>query len=107
MYIGVHVTLFLLCLNNLWTQRKENPKWAYSWIAYIVILFIFGSMANALDMHIGQSIFVDNRNFPGGPAAYNTATFSAPVNVLCTAACTIGGWFQDALLVIPARQDGL
>lgn len=56
-------------------------------------------MANGVDMRGSQIIFVDNRNFPGGPAAYTSTTYSEPINLMCTAACVIGGWLQDALLV--------
>ncbi|THH30171.1 hypothetical protein EUX98_g4015 [Antrodiella citrinella] len=96
---GIHVALFFLCFNHLWTQRKRRPRRTYAWLAYISALFILGSVSNGIDMHMGQVIFVDNRNFPGGPGAFASTIFTVPVNIICTAACVIGGWLQDALLI--------
>ncbi|KAH8101399.1 hypothetical protein BXZ70DRAFT_891770 [Cristinia sonorae] len=96
---GVHATLFFLCLSQLLAQRKARPRRSYALIAYISLLFILGSLANGIDMRMGQSIFVDNRDYPGGPGAYAPTTFTVPINVICTAACVIGAWLQDALML--------
>jgi len=96
---GVHATLFFLCFTQLWAQRKSRPRSSYAWMAYISALFILGSVANGIDMHMGQVIFVDNRTYPGGPGAYASTTFTVPINIICTIACVIGAWLQDALLI--------
>ncbi|TCD68583.1 hypothetical protein EIP91_010372 [Steccherinum ochraceum] len=96
---GVHATLCFICLSYFWAQRRNRPRQSYAWMMYISMIFILGSIANAMDMRMSQVIFVDNRNFPGGPGAYATTTFTVPVNIVCTAACVIGGWFMDALLI--------
>ncbi|TCD68585.1 hypothetical protein EIP91_010374 [Steccherinum ochraceum] len=96
---GVHATLFFTCLTYLWPQRRANPRQTYGWITYISILFTLGSIANGVDMHMGQVIFVDNWNYPGGPGAFSRTVFTVPVNILCTGACAVGGWFMDALLI--------
>ena len=98
-YAGIHVALFILCFNCLWEAKKTRPRYAYAWMTYITLLFLLGSLANAIDMRMSQMIFVDNRDFPGGPGAYAVTTYTVPINILCTAACVIGGWLQDALLV--------
>ncbi|TCD68582.1 hypothetical protein EIP91_010371 [Steccherinum ochraceum] len=96
---GVHVTLFFICLNMLWSQRKARPRQTYTWIAYIVLLFILGSLANGINMKVNVLMFVNNRDYPGGPTAYDKATFSVPINLICTSACILGAWLQDALLL--------
>ncbi|KAH8101397.1 hypothetical protein BXZ70DRAFT_891760 [Cristinia sonorae] len=96
---GVHVTMFFLCLSMLWGQRKTRPRQTYVWIAYIVILFILGSLANGINMKVNVLMYVDNRDYPGGPTAYDKDTFSVPINLICTTACILGAWFQDALLL--------
>ncbi|TCD68584.1 hypothetical protein EIP91_010373 [Steccherinum ochraceum] len=93
---GVHATLFFLCLSYFWSQRKSNPRHTYVWMGYITALFVLGSIANAMDMRMGQVIFVDNRHYPGGPWAFMETTYTVPVNVVC---CVIGGWLMDGLLI--------
>lgn len=89
----------------LWSQRKARPRQTYTWIAYIVLLFILGSLANGINMKVNVLMFVNNRDYPGGPTAYDKATFSVPINLICTSACILGAWLQDALLVCSCSQS--
>lgn len=50
-------------------------------------------------MYQSQFVFVDNRDFPAGPAAFAILSQTNRLNIVCTAVCIIGGWLQDALLV--------
>lgn len=97
--LGVHATLFFMCFTSLWAQRKTRSRHAYAWMSYISLLFILGSITNGIDMRLSQVVFVDYRSYPAGPAAFTATTYTVPINILCTAACMIGGWLQDALLV--------
>ncbi|TCD68387.1 hypothetical protein EIP91_010896 [Steccherinum ochraceum] len=97
---GVQLTLFLLCFNHLWSERKDKTRTrTYFWMVYIVILFSLGTIGNAVNMRITELSFVDNRNFPGGPSAYEVELNFIPLNIAGTAAYIINGWLQDGLLL--------
>ena len=43
--------------------------------------------------------FIDNRNYPGGPGAYNVAQSTNTVAVICNSVYIVNSWLQDTLLV--------
>jgi hypothetical protein len=46
-----------------------------------------------------QSIYIDNRNYPGGPWIYFLATQSLPINVIFYATLFVLTFLSDLLLV--------
>lgn len=64
----------------------------------MTVLFIIGSISAGLNMSMVKIIFLDNRNYPGGPAAFATQILSLP-NLVCAACAVIGSWLADGLLV--------
>ncbi|KAI0258330.1 hypothetical protein BC834DRAFT_975244 [Gloeopeniophorella convolvens] len=97
---GSAFTLFAICLNILIKQtNRTNIKIKGAFIAYITILFILGTIFMVSSAEFTQLAFIDNRNFPGGPAAYENAMFSIPVDMAGNAAFVLTTWFADALLV--------
>ncbi|KAI0258510.1 hypothetical protein BC834DRAFT_835454 [Gloeopeniophorella convolvens] len=97
---GSAFTLFAICLNILVKQtNRTNIKIKGAFIAYISILFILGTIFMAASAEFTQMAFIDNRNYPGGPAAYENAMFSIPVDMAGNVAFVLTAWFADALLV--------
>ncbi|KAI0259602.1 hypothetical protein BC834DRAFT_962042 [Gloeopeniophorella convolvens] len=97
---GSAFTLFAICLNILVKQtNRTNIKIKGAFIAYITILFILGTIFMAASAEFTQLAFIDNRNYPGGPAAYENAMFSIPVDMAGNVAFVLTTWFADALLV--------
>ena len=68
-------------------------------LAYISCVFILGSIGNAVQMRLLQLAYVDDRNYPGGPGAFEELNGSIRVNVVGTAAYCVNAWFADGLLV--------
>ena len=95
---GVHLTLYFTCLALFWEDRKREDRRTWPWITYMTVLFITGSISTGLNMFMVKLIFLDNRNYPGGPAAFATQVLSLP-NLVCAACAVIGGWLADGLLV--------
>lgn len=68
-------------------------------IAYITLNFILGSIGNAANIKFNEMVFIDDRDFPGGPNAFFTQQNSVTINVLAYAVYIVNTWTQDGLLV--------
>lgn len=97
--LGVHATLYFICLSLFWSSRKRDLKTSWIFGTYITINFILGSIGNAANILDTQYTFIDNRAFPGGPLAYAVVSYGIPFNVAGFVAYVINAWFQDGLLV--------
>ncbi|GJE95612.1 hypothetical protein PsYK624_117980 [Phanerochaete sordida] len=96
---GVHMTLFIMCFSAWWSARSHSPKTAYIMLAFISCIFILGTIGNGTQMKLLQVAYVDERNFPGGPGAFETLEGSIQVSVIGTAAYSVAAWFSDGLLL--------
>ncbi|EIN10132.1 hypothetical protein PUNSTDRAFT_35722, partial [Punctularia strigosozonata HHB-11173 SS5] len=96
---GLNVALFLLCAPLLWAQRKRSPKYAYSMLAFVCTTFGLATIANGLALYINQLTFIDERNYPGGPAAFAIEQNSITINIVAIAFYLFNQWLQDGLLL--------
>ncbi|CAL1697855.1 unnamed protein product [Somion occarium] len=94
---GAHLTLFFQCFELLWSVRRKQPKFAYTFLVYISALSICSAIG-AASFRINQQAFVNNRNFPGGPAQYGLLSFNS-LNVLGPGGYMAASWLQDGLLL--------
>ncbi|KZV99267.1 hypothetical protein EXIGLDRAFT_250542 [Exidia glandulosa HHB12029] len=95
---GMHALLFGLCVYVM-TQRRADLK-MYRWsLVYIFALFICGTLNLAFGIKWNQMIWIDNRNFPGGPNAFVGMMFSDPINVASNAAYVTGAILADAFVL--------
>lgn len=68
-------------------------------IVYITILFSLESMSVAAGVWIVEEIYVNNRDYPGGPWAYFLATQNQPENVLFAVSTFLLTFLSDLLVV--------
>ncbi|KZV85748.1 hypothetical protein EXIGLDRAFT_653805 [Exidia glandulosa HHB12029] len=94
---GVHATLFFLTLTLLCARPRTQWK-DYGWIVYITLMFVLSSVGNGGQFKFTELSWIDNRNYPGGPGAYETEQ-AAPSSTMCNIAYIINGWLQDALII--------
>lgn len=66
-------------------------------------MFIVSSLGNGGQFKFTQMIWIDNREYPGGPGAYFAEQSTAFESTLCNAAYIVNGWLQDALIVCPSH----
>lgn len=83
----------------LLAQRRKHPRVSWTMIAYITLNFILGSIGNAANIKFNEMVFIDDRDFPGGPNAFFTQQNSVTINVLAYAVYIVNTWTQDGLLV--------
>lgn len=97
---GVVLTLFVMCFYLLVKEiNHRNMRRQIFLLTFISIIFTFGSLFVGGNSKFAQQAFVEYRNFPGGPAAFEEAMFSDPVDEIANVAFIVGNWFMDAFLV--------
>jgi hypothetical protein len=74
-------------------------------IFYITLLFVIESIYTAVQARTVQIMYIDNRNYPGGPWAYFLATQNLPVNVMFYATLFVLTFLSDLLVV--SRLNGV
>ncbi|EIN10129.1 hypothetical protein PUNSTDRAFT_43150 [Punctularia strigosozonata HHB-11173 SS5] len=98
---GLNLALFVQCVPLLWAQRKRDPKYSYAALLFVGLIFSFSTIANGIAMFMNQLAFVDDRNYPGGPAVF--ASEQVPItqnlNLVATACYFFNQWLQDGFLL--------
>ncbi|EIW81725.1 hypothetical protein CONPUDRAFT_72131 [Coniophora puteana RWD-64-598 SS2] len=95
---GVHLTLFALCFNMLLsTRRKTTGDWFH--LVYICVVFVLGTIGNALTSRWSEMGFIDNVNFPGGPNKFSEAENTNWVLVTSESVYVVNLWLADGLLL--------
>ncbi|KAF8623262.1 hypothetical protein AX15_006437 [Amanita polypyramis BW_CC] len=95
---GVQLVLYVTCVLHLWSQRKRRGKIAISLLIYVTLLLIIESFLVASCTWIVEDMYINNRNYPGGPLAYFLETNLPGYNMLlATLLCLT---FLSDLLVI-------
>lgn len=68
-------------------------------LAFVVLIFTLSTIFQGAAMQFTQQAFVDDRNFPGGPNAYEIVEFSIPIDALANDCLVVSTFLSDALLV--------
>lgn len=68
-------------------------------MAYITVAFLISSIAIEGVFQFAQMIFIDDREYPGGPSAFLVEQSTASVSVMSQVAYIMSCWLQDGLLV--------
>ena len=100
MYMVFHSTHLLLNSKSgfAWKSASGIVKF---YVIYGFILLILNTFAIAANQLMGQFMWIEYRNFPGGPFSYYLENSTLWINILGTAACIVGNYLNDALLVLP------
>jgi len=93
LYIAFHTTYLLSCEKN---QRGTSKIFLFG---YIALLIISQTLALASQAGAGQLMWVEHRDFPGGPVAYFNSTGSSWNNVGGTVFVLLTNFMGDLILV--------
>ncbi|KAF9810353.1 hypothetical protein IEO21_06973 [Rhodonia placenta] len=89
-----------MCFKLLVRQMdRTNRRRHLILLVFISVLFILGTIFVYSLSEFTQLAFIEQRNFPGGPSAYENDMFWIPVDELGVAVWVIGNWLMDLLLV--------
>jgi len=95
---GVLFALSCQCLHSLLLYPR-NKKIQWHLVVYVATLFALSTVAFGTEIKFNELTFVDDRNYPGGPLAYNFDQYNNPANVATFASSFIAAWFVDAFLI--------
>ena len=96
--IGVQFVLWAICALYLRRQHKKGRKTFYL-LCYITLLLAIETAYAVVQARTVQLMYVENRNYPGGPWQYFLDTQNLPVNVIFTAAFFSLTFLCDLLVV--------
>lgn len=103
---GVELALFTMCFHLLVKQMNyRNKTRQICLLLFISVLFVLGTIFVGGSMKFAQQAFVEYRNFPGGPAAFEQVMFSDPVDELANISWVVGNWLMDTFLVSNIVQN--
>lgn len=78
---GTQLVLYATCARYLWETRKRRSQSRFI-LAYITLLLAVETVYQSAQAHTVQMVYVDNRNYPGGPWRYFMARQDLPVKVI-------------------------
>lgn len=96
---GIQLMLYLACARYLWNQRQKRKLQPLFLLAYITVLILVETVYVAVQHRTIQDMYVDNRNYPGGPWQYFLATQYLPENVIFIATLFILTFLSDILVL--------
>ncbi|KAF8838979.1 hypothetical protein BDN67DRAFT_970798 [Paxillus ammoniavirescens] len=99
---GIVMALFWLCFRNLWCRIKikdASRSRNICFLVYICLMAVLGSLFLASNSKFTQLAFINHRDYPGGPSAYEQQMFSVGVDEIGNVSFTLANWLADSLLV--------
>ncbi|KAG7440194.1 uncharacterized protein BT62DRAFT_938261 [Guyanagaster necrorhizus] len=95
---GIQTVLYVSCATYLWKRRKQNPI-ALFLLAYITLLLSIEAIFVGVQANTVQMIYIDNRNYPGGPWQFFLDTQNLAVNVIFYATLFVMTFLSDILVL--------
>lgn len=99
-FYGMQFTLFFICLDMLFRSfSRSSSKQHLVTIAFLVLVFVMSTLFMFSSVASTERAFIDDRNYPGGPDAYEEQMSEISLSESGNAALMIGQWVMDLLLV--------
>ncbi|RPD64750.1 hypothetical protein L226DRAFT_607814 [Lentinus tigrinus ALCF2SS1-7] len=95
---GIMLVLWTSCVRYLWNQRRRSPKTTLLLI-YLCLLFVVETIFCIVQARTVQVIYIENRNYPGGPWQYFLDTQYLAINVMFYATLFIITFLCDLLVL--------
>ena len=86
------------------TRPHSKKRTSNFYIAFIVALFVLGTIQFITNSRYYQMMWIDDRNFPGGPIAFFTSQFSIASNTVGGVAFILSDFLADSILVSFSRR---
>ncbi|KAF8351033.1 hypothetical protein F5887DRAFT_935605 [Amanita rubescens] len=77
---GVQLLMYAICASYLWNRRNPAGRIRFLHLAYITVLILLESLFVASSTWTLEEMYINNRNYPGGPMAWFLVTQNAPEN---------------------------
>jgi len=99
LFVGVQLVLYTSCALFLWNVRRSRGKQPIFLLAYMTLLLCVETVFQIVQARTMEIVYIDNRNYPGGPWAFFLATQYLPVNVIFYATLFVLTFLADLLIV--------
>jgi len=107
---GIFFTLYILCMdallpqltkpqNQAQAQNRRDRSWAIFHIVYATCILLLNGTGTAFNARSSQLFWIDNRNYPGGPARFIEQELNLSERVSSWAVFVGASWLQDAYVV--------
>jgi len=97
---GIQFVLYVVTCFFLWRLRKPTTRRLnILFIAYITVIFVLSTLYVVGLFQFTQLSFIDGRNIPGGPQAFEDLMFSLPIDMLANVIMVLNSWFCDIINV--------
>ncbi|KAI0714654.1 hypothetical protein C8Q76DRAFT_840916 [Earliella scabrosa] len=95
---GVQLVLWMSCARYLWKQSRQGKRTGFL-LCYITLLLSVETIFAIDQARTVEIIYVDNRNYPGGPWQYFLDTQSQAINVVFYATFFLVTFLCDLLVL--------
>ena len=94
--VTLSIQCFFLLIRKLKraTLLKDGPL-----LLFVIVIFALSTITTPIGMWVSMNIYINDRNYPGGPSVYLVVSFSDPVNSVANACIVTSAFVSDALLV--------
>ncbi|KIL60269.1 hypothetical protein M378DRAFT_168282 [Amanita muscaria Koide BX008] len=96
---GVQLVLYVMCARYFWRERKRRGGVMLFLLAYVTLLLILLSSLVAVVTWALEEMFINNRNYPGGPWAYFNSTHILPITAIYFAIAFSLTFLSDLLVL--------
>ncbi|TBU27450.1 hypothetical protein BD311DRAFT_665429 [Dichomitus squalens] len=96
---GVQLVLWTTCVTYLWKETKKRGWKTMFLVGYLAILLSVQFIYCIVQARTVQVMYVDNRNYPGGPWQYFLDTQYLAINVIFDATLFIQTFLCDLLVL--------
>ncbi|KAF5378251.1 hypothetical protein D9757_009144 [Collybiopsis confluens] len=100
MVYGAVVVVFLRTMYIL-LRRKRSPEEGAKWplVTFTLLLFSLGTIFIGMDLHSLQLMFIDHREYPGGPIAYTLSQYGQAITVFPNVCAVAAEWLADGYML--------
>nr|GAT49119.1 predicted protein [Mycena chlorophos] len=95
---GIQLVLYVTCARFL-LQRRGHSRQHLFLLAYITLIMLLESLFTAVQARTVQMVYIDNRNYPGGPWNYFLNSQTAAVNVMFLVTLFLMTFLSDLLVL--------
>lgn len=104
---GVVLILSFMCLEALISRFRADARSSKQssyrrniiLICYVIVMFLLGTLDFISVTNSTLLAFVDDRNFPGGPAAFEEQEFSISIDEISNVAPVLASWCGEGMMV--------
>ncbi|KIJ27597.1 hypothetical protein M422DRAFT_37667 [Sphaerobolus stellatus SS14] len=96
---GIQFILYLITARYLWSYSKIRERRLLFLLGYITMLLVWETIFIVVQAITVQDIYVDHRNYPGGPWAYFLATQYKAENIIFYASLFVLTFLSDFLVL--------